>query len=91
MGASALARETWSMAGNRVSAFLLSVSTPATAAAESEMRFALRSSVLWLAAVVLISRSASAADDAEILSRRVPNQSFYLGETTAFLERGEIT
>jgi hypothetical protein len=55
------------------------------------MRFALRSSVLWLAAVVLISRSASAADDAEILSRRVPNQSFYLGETTAFLERGEIT
>ena len=55
------------------------------------MRFAIRSSVLSLAALVLVSRQASAADDAEILSKRIPNQSFYLGETTAFLERGEIT
>jgi hypothetical protein len=55
------------------------------------MRFTVRRGLLALVAFLLISHPAGAADDAEILSRRVPNQSYYLGETVAFLERGEIS
>jgi hypothetical protein len=55
------------------------------------MRFSIRCGVFSLVALLLVRYSATAADDAEILSRRIPNQSFYLGETTAFLERGDIT
>jgi hypothetical protein len=55
------------------------------------MRFALRSSVLSLAALLLFSRRAGAADDAEILSRRVPGQRYFVGETLTWLDRGEIS
>lgn len=55
------------------------------------MRFAVRSRLLPLVAFLLISRRAGAADDAEILSRRVPNQSYYVGETSAWLDRGDIS
>ena len=55
------------------------------------MRVSIRNSVRALAAVLLSSRPVSAADDAEILSRRVPDQRYYVGETTAWLDRGEIS
>jgi hypothetical protein len=55
------------------------------------MRFALRSGALPLVAFLLISHLASAADDVEILSRRVPNQSYYVAETLAILDRGKAS
>jgi hypothetical protein len=55
------------------------------------MKIALRRSLLPLAVFLLISRPVSAADDAENLSKRVPNQSYYVGETSAWLDRGEIS
>jgi hypothetical protein len=55
------------------------------------MRLSIRDSVLALVAFLLTSRPVGAADDAEILSRRVPNQSYYVSETLAWLDRGEIS
>lgn len=40
-------------------------------------------------AFLFISRSAIGADDADILSRRVSNQEFYVGDACAYLQRGK--
>jgi hypothetical protein len=47
--------------------------------------------LIALVAFLLIAGPASAYDDAEILARRVPKQSYYVGESFAVLERGEIS
>src|SRR5437762_1431320 len=55
------------------------------------MRIAIQRVVLLLVVFSLISGVASAFDDAEILSRRVPNQRYYVSDGFAVLERGEIS
>jgi hypothetical protein len=44
---------------------------------------------LLLLAFSFISRSAIAADDAEILSTRVPDQEYYVADSCAYLQRGK--
>jgi len=53
------------------------------------MRLVLRGRLLLLASAVLISGTASAADHAEIPSKRVL-QRYFVTDTTAVLERGDI-